>query len=87
MVIIEALACGTSVVSFDCPTGPKVVIHHKENGLLIENQNTDKLKEGMSLFIEDEKLYAHCKKNALASVNEFSIERIGKQWLDLMKTN
>lgn len=87
MVMLEALACGTPVVAFDCPTGPKEVIMHKNNGLLIEDQNLKALISGLDLMISDEELYLECKKNAWKSVAYFSIENIGKQWLDLMKLN
>ncbi|MEY3501118.1 MAG: hypothetical protein RL308_2790 [Bacteroidota bacterium] len=86
-VILEAFACETPVVSFDCLSGPSEMILDKQNGLLVENQNVQKLTEAMNLFIEDEKLYTICKENALQSVRSFSIENIGKQWLDLMQIN
>ena len=86
-VILEALSCETPVVSFDCLSGPSEMISQKQNGLLVENQNVQKLTEAMNLFIEDEKLYTICKENALQSVSPFSIENIGKQWLDLMQIN
>ena len=60
------------------------MIINKVNGLLVENQNIDKLTEAMNLFVADEKLYNYCKENALQSIQHFSIEVIGKQWLDLM---
>ena len=84
-VILESLACETPVVAFDCLSGPNEMIQHRENGLLVENQNIKKLTEAMNLFVEDENLYRYCKQNALQSVQSFSIITIGKQWLDLMK--
>jgi N-acetylgalactosamine-N,N'-diacetylbacillosaminyl-diphospho-undecaprenol 4-alpha-N-acetylgalactosaminyltransferase len=84
-VILEALACETPVVAFDCLSGPNEMIQHKENGLLVENQNVGKLFEAMNLFVEDANLYRYCKQNTLQSVRSFSISTIGKQWLDLMK--
>ncbi|WP_426091566.1 glycosyltransferase [Flavobacterium sp. DSR3-2] len=84
-VILESLACETPVIAFDCSSGPKEMIQHRENGLLVENQNVEKLSEAMNLFIEDENLYRYCKQNALQSVQSFSVSAIGKQWLDLMK--
>lgn len=84
-VILESLACETPVVAFDCLSGPNEMIQHKENGLLVENQNIKKLTEAMNLFVEDGNLYRYCKQNALQSVQSFSIITIGKQWLDLMK--
>lgn len=84
MVVLEALACGTPVISFDCPTGPKEIISHKENGLLIEDQNIEALTEGMNTMLSDNDLYEHCKNNALKSVSKFSVDTIGEQWLELM---
>ena len=84
-VILEALACETPVVAFDCLSGPAEMIVDKENGLLVENQNTQKLTEAMNLFVENEELYNYCKNNALESIQQFSLDNIAKQWLDLMK--
>ena len=84
-VLVESLACQIPVVAFDCLCGPSTIIKDKENGLLVENQNTEKLSEAMNLFIEDEELYKYCKKNAFESIQKFSLDTIGKQWLDLMK--
>jgi N-acetylgalactosamine-N,N'-diacetylbacillosaminyl-diphospho-undecaprenol 4-alpha-N-acetylgalactosaminyltransferase len=84
-VILESLACGTPVVAFDCLSGPSEMIQHQENGLLVENQNVEKLTEAMNLFVEDENLYRYCKQNTLQSVQSFSVLTIGQQWLNLMK--
>jgi N-acetylgalactosamine-N,N'-diacetylbacillosaminyl-diphospho-undecaprenol 4-alpha-N-acetylgalactosaminyltransferase len=84
-VLIESLACGTPVVAFDCNSGPSEIIIDKENGLLVENQSQEKLIEAMNEMFLNDKLYYHCKKNAKASVQKFSIENIGLQWLELMK--
>lgn len=86
-VILEALACGTPVVSFDCPCGPGEIISNLKNGILVENQNMEKLIEAMNILVEDEKLYQHCKRNAKESVAPFLLDTIGKQWLDLMQIN
>ncbi|KRB56888.1 glycosyltransferase [Flavobacterium sp. Root186] len=86
-VILEALACETPVVSFDCDFGPRVMITSFENGILVENQNWDKLTETMNLFMADESLYQHCKKNALKSIEPFLLEKIGQQWLNLLQAH
>lgn len=86
-VILESLACGIPVVSFDCLSGPSEMIIDKNNGLLVENQNVEKLTEAMNLFIENTGLYTICKEYALPSCQRFSIDSIGQQWLDLMKLN
>ena len=83
--ITENLACGTPVISFDCLSGPKELILDRENGLLIENQNFEKLISGMNEMITNKNLYSYCKANAKNSVAKFDIETIGKQWLAFLK--
>jgi len=87
MVVLEALACGTPVIAFDCPTGPSEIVIDRENGLLIENQNLEALIDGMNTFIQDVTLYNKCKDHALKSVEKYSVEVIGNQWLKLLDIN
>ena len=82
--IIESLACETPVVAFDCFSGPREIITNHQNGILVENQNFEKLIEAMNLMISDTVLYQNYKKNAVQSVQKFSIEKIGRQWLELI---
>jgi len=38
----------------DCPTGPREIVRHNENGLLVENENTDAFSKAMdTLFYDD----------------------------------
>ncbi|NBL65331.1 glycosyltransferase [Flavobacterium sp. NST-5] len=85
-IIMESLACGTPVISFDCKSGPSELIFNEENGLLVEDQNFKKLVEAMNRMIDDEKLHEKCKANAKSSVARFSPEIIGKQWISLLQS-
>ena len=84
-VLIECLATGTPVVSFDCFTGPNEIIINRHNGMLVENQNTTKLSEAIDEMILNPQLYQFCKHNARSTVEKFSKEHIGREWLDLMQ--
>lgn len=84
-VILESFSVGTPVVSFDCFSGPNEIVIDKQNGLLIANQDFDKLKDAINLFFEETKLREYCKQNTKASIKPFEIETIGKQWLELLK--
>jgi N-acetylgalactosamine-N,N'-diacetylbacillosaminyl-diphospho-undecaprenol 4-alpha-N-acetylgalactosaminyltransferase len=84
MVLIEALASGIPVISFNCPTGPSEIIRHEENGLLVKNQDFKALVASVNRFANDKKLYNYCKNNAISSSHQFSIDKIGIQWLDLI---
>lgn len=83
-VLVEALACGTPVVAFDCLCGPSSIVIDQVNGILVENQNLNKLTEAIDLMVLDEKLYQYCKQNTIESIKPFLLDNIGKQWLDLL---
>ena len=85
-VLLESLACETPVVSFDCQSGPNEIIINNENGILVENQNKEKMIVAMNEMISNKKLYLHCKNNAKSSVEKFSIQNIGNQWLQLFNS-
>lgn len=40
-VLVESIACGTPVISFNCKSGPKEIIDNEKNGFLIEDFNTE----------------------------------------------
>ncbi|WP_303316211.1 glycosyltransferase [Flavivirga abyssicola] len=84
MVLLEALACGTPIISVDCKSGPKEVLKHGYNGLLIENYNKEALANAMNSFIFDTNLYKTCKLNTKQSVQRFSIENISQEWKQLI---
>lgn len=85
MVLLESLACETPVISWNYKSGPTEILSHKSNGLLVENQNSEKLIEALNLFVSDNTLYLHCKENALASVKQFSLATIGAEWLKVFE--
>ncbi|NRS89557.1 glycosyltransferase involved in cell wall biosynthesis [Flavobacterium sp. 7E] len=80
MAIVESLALGTPVISVDCNSGPREIIKHEQNGLLVENNNAHALSVAMKQLIEDVDLYDFCKFNASKSVEHLSLAAISKQW-------
>lgn len=84
MVIPESLSLGTPVVSVDCKSGPSEVIINRYNGLLVENFDEMALANAFNLMVNKPEVYETCKKNAKASVKQFSIEKITEQWRQLI---
>ncbi|SFN27312.1 Glycosyltransferase involved in cell wall bisynthesis [Paenimyroides ummariense] len=80
MVLIESLIMQTPVISFDCETGPNEIIINRFNGLLIENQNKDKMIKGMNELVFNEELYNFLKQNSLTSVDKFRMDSIKEKW-------
>ncbi|VXB68371.1 Glycosyltransferase [Flavobacterium sp. 9AF] len=85
MVILESLAVGTPVISFDCPTGPSEMIVHHENGLLIENQNFSELQNKMEWLIQHPKFIELYKKQSIKSVANFENNVILERWNSILK--
>jgi glycosyltransferase involved in cell wall biosynthesis len=52
MVILEALACGTRVISIDCPYGPREILENGRYGVLIEDGKWDILIQNMRDALE-----------------------------------
>jgi len=86
MSLLESLVCGTPIVSVDCKSGPREVIQHEYNGLLVENNNPELLSQAYNRFVEDKVLYTRCKDNTKNSVDAFSIDVISKAWETLIES-
>lgn len=80
MVLIEAMACGLPVISFDCPCGPKDIVSSNEDGLLVENGNIDKLAENIITLVQDSEKRRCMAENAIRNVQRYKIEKIALQW-------
>ncbi len=82
-VLLEALASGIPVISFDCPTGPSEIIENYKNGILIPAQNFDQLIQTMNQLAMNSNLLNKLKLHTKQSVERFSVDEIGKKWLKL----
>lgn len=83
MVMIEAMACGVPVVSFAFKCGPKDIIRHQENGLIVPEGDVIALAKALSFMMKDNALRAYCSQNAREIIAEYSEEVIMKKWMDL----
>ena len=86
MVLIEAMACGLPVVSFDCPCGPKDIVKDGEDGILVENGNIELLATSLSKMMRDEALRQAMSQAALKNVQRFRIEQIAEQWRKIFES-
>lgn len=83
LVILESMACGVPVVSFDCPHGPRNIITNGEDGMLIEYLNINALADGICRLIENKELRRKMGLNARKNVKRYSVETVMRQWDDL----
>ena len=86
MVILEAMACGLPVVSFDCPYGPADMIKDGEDGFLVEYLNTDMAAQRVCQLIENPQLRKKMGVKARINVQRYNRDVVMKQWSDLFES-
>lgn len=85
LVLIEAMACGIPVVSFDCPYGPNEIITDMKDGILVKNGNVDQLSEKMEWMITHKVERTEMGIQARVSAKKYEIKHIMSIWEELFK--
>jgi glycosyltransferase involved in cell wall biosynthesis len=83
MILIEAMACGLPVVSFDCPCGPSEIISEYEDGFLINNNDIESMVSKLYLLMENEELRRKMSLAAYKNIKRYSKEEIMRKWMAL----
>lgn len=86
MVILEAMACGLPVVSFDCPWGPRSIITNTEDGCLVENGNVEALAEKLISVMVSPKERERLAHNAIQKSSQYIMESIAIKWKQLFES-
>ncbi|MEA3278429.1 MAG: glycosyltransferase [Pseudomonadota bacterium] len=79
-VLVEALYCGTPVVSTDCPHGPREVLADGRYGRLVSVGDPEALAAGIEEALDEEP----DSRRLRARAEEFSVASIGDRYLDLL---
>jgi glycosyltransferase involved in cell wall biosynthesis len=83
MVLIEAMACGLPVISFDCPCGPKDIVRHQEDGILVPSGDITLLANAMNQLMSDDTLRHDMSSKAVLNVRRFQLDVITQKWKSL----
>lgn len=79
-VVVEALGCGLSVVSTDCPSGPGEILDSGKYGTLVKIGDVHGLASAMLEMIDNPR-NAYIQKSRAYN---FSVENAGKEYLRLV---
>lgn len=79
-VIAEALACGTPVVSTDCPSGPAEILNNGEFGWLAPVSDVEALARAMGQALDTPPDRARLK----ARGGDFDVESTADRYLDIL---
>ncbi len=83
MVMIEAMACGVPVVTFDFKCGPKDIIDNNLNGIYVTEGDVNALAGAMMKVMGDDSYRKSLSVNARKVVDTYSEETVMKQWVNL----
>jgi glycosyltransferase involved in cell wall biosynthesis len=83
LVIIEAMACGLPVVSFDCENGPRNILTNGKNGFLVPCFDTDAYARQLVSLMTDDSLLRQVGREAREASAAYSLADVARQWQQL----
>jgi glycosyltransferase involved in cell wall biosynthesis len=77
MVLVEAMAAGLAVVSFDCPNGPRDIVTSGRDGVLVPPEDTAALAAAMIGLIDDPQRRRQLADAGLETARGYGVASVG----------
>ena len=80
LVLQEAMAAGVPAVTFDCASGPREIVQHEVNGLLVTPESVAGLSAALLRVASDDELRRRLGEGAIASAQQYDADAIAERW-------
>ncbi len=78
--LLEAMACGTAVISTSCPSGPKEILSDGLNGILVPVGDIKAMADGVLRLIRDENFRKSLAQEGKKRCRDFDVKKIVKEY-------
>ncbi|GAB3200467.1 hypothetical protein GCM10027062_20130 [Nocardioides hungaricus] len=85
LVVQEAMAAGVPVASFDAPSGPREIVRHEVNGLLVAPGSVAGMASALLRLATDDDLRRRLGEGALASSKQYDAGDLAARWVRIFE--
>lgn len=83
MVLLEALSVGLPIITYDSPTGPRHIVTHDEDAILVPYKNLPIFAEKLKVLMNDIYLRKDMGEKGVTKANHFNIDKVMQKWKQL----
>lgn len=85
MVLLEALSIGLPVVTYDSPNGPRNIVTHQKDGLIVPYKNIPIFAQELKSLMKDENFRIQMGQNGVENVARFNLDNVMIKWRTLFE--
>ena len=78
--LIEAMACGCACIAADCDFGPRDIITHEQDGLLVSPESVTSLTLALNRLEHDYVFYQKLQQGAVQRAQCYNLPIVATQW-------
>lgn len=83
--LLEAMACGMAAISMDCCSGPREVIRHNEDGILVPDGDLTAMENSLAELMDDPGRRRRLGERAKEVCQRFSVDSVLETWEGILQ--